>query len=768
MRYLKEEMENEARAENIRVGFTREQAAATRHQAMMSILPAVVNQRTAVRGRCLSEPSVIVSEPRNHTFVGRTTELEQLQHEFGVALDRGLAVQASGRTSTAEPHAVSICGQGGVGKTQLALEFLYQNQPEYRGRFWIRAESKEIIQQDFAQIGHLLLTEAKEENTNSTGAASGTVATDLNKAVKAARNWLETTSDTWLLVFDNVDVASFIRDYLPKVGHGSIIVTTRDHDTADALGQFNKIEVEGMDGADASRLLHQIIPDVVGEDAIRGSKQDADPIIGSILEELEGLPLFICQMGSYIRQTKCTPSQFNDIMQKRSDRLYSDKASVATLGYSKTLAGCCNMSIDLLSEGDRYLFGILALFQTDEIQEELITTGCRSISRLQHLDDEYEWYNAVRNLSNHSLIKVSQSSGGRVEASRGTPKTNSRNLRMHRVLKRHALNLLSADASALGRALGDAADLLNTMFPRRPEGCDTMGKMWTQCELWLPHVLSLKDVFMSTNNESRQSSIPRAYAKILCNCSWYMWERGMKNSLEFAVDALDICCEALGYDATNHDNHDNQSEGDTLLSDMYTMVGALRMPTFQLRHESLHAFQEALHILQSIARARTARGETLTFEENQLLANAYNNAGAGNMIVSDWEEARRMFEQAEALKSELGDETKMPYDFALARYNRCRLNMEQGVMDEALKHGLRAAELITSSKGPEDYRTLEFRFTYADLLVAVGDVETGLQLHKDILDIRLRIVGRQNSDTAVSYYGLSCVYQKLQRPSDAL
>ncbi|EPE03632.1 pfs domain-containing protein [Ophiostoma piceae UAMH 11346] len=771
MRYLKDEMENEASAENIRVGFAREEAAATRHKAMMAILPAVVDRRTAARGRCLSEPAVIVSEPRNHKFVGRTNELGQLQHEFSVALRKGLTVQASGRTSTSEPYAISICGQGGVGKTQLALEFLYQNQPEYRGRFWIRAENKEIIQQDFAQIGHLVLTEKKEENKDSTDAASEVVATDLNKAIKAARDWLETTSDTWLLVFDNVDVASYIQEYLPKVGHGSIIVTTRDHDTADALGQFNKIEVEGMEGADASRLLHQMIPHVVGNDTEGENQKDADPIIGDILEELGGLPLFICQMGSYIRQTKCTPSQFNDILQSHSDRLYSDKASVATLPYSKTLARCCNMSIDLLSDGDRYLFSILALFQTAEIQEELITIGCRSISRLQHLADEYDWNNAVRNLAKNSLIKVSQGSGGRVKAtlncrtSSGTPKTNSRNLHMHRVMKRHALNLLSADATVLGFALADAAHLLNIMFPRRPEGCDTMGKMWTQCELWLPHVLSLKDVFMSTNNESRQSKIPRAYAEILCNCSWYMWERGMKNSLEFAVDALDICCEALSYDDRNHEYN---GEGDTLLSDMYTMVGALRMPTFQLRHESLHAFQEALRILQSIAQARTARGESLTFAENQLLANAYNNAGAGNMIVSDWEEARRMFEQAEALKNELGDETKMPYDFALARYNRCRLAMEQGIIDEALIHGCRAAELITSSMGPEDYRTLEFRFTYADLLVAVGDIEAGLQLHKDILDIRLRVVGRQNSDTAVSYYGLSCVYQKLKQPSAAL
>ncbi|OAA53932.1 Tetratricopeptide-like helical [Niveomyces insectorum RCEF 264] len=702
---IKGEMENEARAANIGIGFERETAAKKRHQDVMALLPAAVNR---VR---LVESTVLVTETRNGAFIGRANELKILFDYFSSS-------QAEGK---AEPCVVTICGLGGAGKTQLALEYLYQNKLDYRGRFWIRAESQEIIQHDFAMIGRLL------------SMPNDAVVTDLKKAVQMASDWLTTTDDKWLLVFDNVDNAADIREYLPTVGRGSVVVTTQDRDTADRLSQWSKIVLlEGMQKTDAAALLQQIMPDIPHEG------MPHDNLEATIIDEFGGLPLAICQMGSYIRQTQCTLSQFYDILQSRSDRFYCDTASIATLSYTKTLAQCCDMSIELLSEDERYLLGVIALFQIDEVQEELITHGCRSVARLQHLDDAWNWNSAIRDLSKHMLVTVMQ-------------KKSQRSLHMHRVLKRRALHVLEAEPARRTQAFRDAAILLNAVFPKRPSDGGTMTKLWGLCEMWLPHVLSLRGASVPSKGQPNEDT-PRELAEILCNCSWYMWERGTQHAFEFAAHALDVCKQ------TQH------GDDDTLLSDMYTVVGALKMVSFQSQREGADAFQEALRIRERYME----KTDSPSLDERRLMANSYNNAGVGRLILREYPEATRLIQKSLALKLTLGNEATMPYDFAVSFYNLCRIDMEQGQVEEAKEHCKKALDLAEACNGPDDYRTNQFRFTYADLLVESGEWEDAFALHKQTLDIRTRVMGNENNDTAVSYYGLSCLYQKREEFANAL
>ena len=326
--------------------------------------------------------------------------------------------------------------------------------------------------------------------------------------------------ETWLLVFDNVKAAADIKEYLPTSGRGSIVVTTRDRDTADGLSQWTKtIELEGLQEIDAIALLHQIDPAIPECDLAR-----------RIVDDLGGLPLAVCQMGSYIRQTKCTLNQFYSILQSRSERFYLDTASITTLQYSMTLAQCCDMSIELLSEDDIYLLGTIALFQTDEIQEKLITQGCQGIPRMDHLADPCNWNDAIRTLTKHSLVTISQ-------------KDSHRSLRIHRVVKRRAIHVLEAAPPSSKGAFRDAAILLNGMFPRRPVDGGTMTKQWVDCELWLPHVLSLREAFKTSSQ--LQEEVPRKFVEILCNCAWYMWERGAEHAFEFATHTLEVCEKTL-------------------------------------------------------------------------------------------------------------------------------------------------------------------------------------------------------------------------------
>ena len=107
----------------------------------------------------------------------------------------------------------AIYGLGGIGKSQIALEYAYRNRGHYSAVFWVFADSETSISTDFIKI-------AKRLNL---------VVQDLPEQaviVGAVKRWLE-ANDDWLLIFDNAENAETVRPFLPHVGHGHILITAR-------------------------------------------------------------------------------------------------------------------------------------------------------------------------------------------------------------------------------------------------------------------------------------------------------------------------------------------------------------------------------------------------------------------------------------------------------------------------------------------------------------------------------------------------------------
>ncbi|CAK7235404.1 hypothetical protein SCUCBS95973_009258 [Sporothrix curviconia] len=710
IREIGTELDREAKAADIAVGFVRETVAEQRHKDVMTVLVQAHPVMPAPPVAPLAALPVMVPYPRNMTFVGRSAEMRRLHDFFSEA-----AVLDS-------PCIVSILGQGGVGKSQLALEYLYQNPLDYHARFCIRAEGKEIIQQEFAQIGRLLNRDSQDPIQS------------LDKAVQSASDWLSATDKKWLLIFDNVDAVVDIHEYLPRVGHGSIIVTTRDRDIADNLGQWSKIiELEGLSKPDAGALLRQFVAD-----------EDLNP---ETSDELGGLPLAISLAGSYMRQTHISQSQYCSLLRGgQSVDLYNDAASVAPLPYASTLAHCCDMSIDLLSPAERHLMGVLSLFHVDQIPEELVTAVCEHVARLRYLASPVAWNDAIRTLDKYSLAKISGDASGAGAC---------RSLRIHRVNQRRIWHGLDAQPARRAEAFADASALLCDVFPRRRPDGGTMSREWAVCEKWLMHVLSLRNAFQPSDGLG--APIPRAYAELLCNCAWYMWERGVKQAYEFVTHALHVCQQV------------QQGDDDTLLADMYVVVGALNVITLHAQGQALADFQKSLAIRERYTANKERRQETVSLDDRRQLANSYNNAGVAYMTMNRHAEALATLERALELKYQLGDETTIPYDIAVGLYNKARILMEiaaehecqgkEADLSSSLELCEKALRLAVLCNG-NDFRTYQFRFTYADLVLASGDLDRGLRLHEELLVERQSVMGDENNDTAVSHYGLACAYQK--------
>ena len=75
--------------------------------------------------------------PRNRNFTGRKKELETLGRNLG---------------SEESPHVQVISGMGGVGKTELATEYIHGNIDKYDVVWWIRAEHHDRVREALVSL----------------------------------------------------------------------------------------------------------------------------------------------------------------------------------------------------------------------------------------------------------------------------------------------------------------------------------------------------------------------------------------------------------------------------------------------------------------------------------------------------------------------------------------------------------------------------------------------------------------------------------------
>jgi ATP/maltotriose-dependent transcriptional regulator MalT len=130
--------------------------------------------------------------------------------------------------------AVVLHGLGGIGKTQLAIEYARRYKARYTAIFWVSANDQDSIKLSFVDMAQQII----RNHPSARSLASVDLKGNLDNIVDAVKAWLDIPTNTrWLIIYDNYDnpkvsgnpdvAAMDIRRFLPGCDHGSIIVTTR-------------------------------------------------------------------------------------------------------------------------------------------------------------------------------------------------------------------------------------------------------------------------------------------------------------------------------------------------------------------------------------------------------------------------------------------------------------------------------------------------------------------------------------------------------------
>lgn len=120
-------------------------------------------------------------------------------------------------------HTVAICGEHGIGKTELALRYACEAALDTRRTvIWIDARSEATILMSLRQF---LLEKNLDKNATSTELVADSVIKD------EYLSWIN-TNEGWLIIFDNVRPAEngnqAYLQYLPKNTNGNILLTVSD------------------------------------------------------------------------------------------------------------------------------------------------------------------------------------------------------------------------------------------------------------------------------------------------------------------------------------------------------------------------------------------------------------------------------------------------------------------------------------------------------------------------------------------------------------
>ncbi|MCF0077031.1 FxSxx-COOH system tetratricopeptide repeat protein [Streptomyces lomondensis] len=388
-------------------------------------------------------PALLVNVPmRNTSFVGRQALLR--------AVEEQLAAQD---TAAVLPNALH--GLGGVGKSQLALEYIYTHQRDYRIICWIPAERESLILAALSSLASQL--GVAPVGQDSMGAAAA------NTAVPAVLEALRTGTpyDNWLLVFDNAEDIEAVRGYFPHNGPGKVIVTSRNRGWERVA---TSLPVNVFERDESIELLQKRAKDLPREDADR------------LAEALGDLPLAVEQAGAWLGVTGMEVDEYLELLARRSPEILEIEQSP---DYPVSVAAAWDISLERIREnnpGARQLLDICASMAPEPIPRSILRSS-RGVSITPQIDpmlrEPIKLNRAIRDLSQFSLIRVDPRAG---------------TLQMHRLLQTVLLAKLGEEERERMR---DAAHQLLSAANRGPFGSS---QEWREYQALLPHVLASQAV----------------------------------------------------------------------------------------------------------------------------------------------------------------------------------------------------------------------------------------------------------------------------------
>jgi FxsC-like protein len=427
-----------------------------------------------------SEPQIFEVPARNAWFTGREADLGRLRAHL---LEYG----------TGGVPSVALQGLGGIGKTQLALEYAHRFKTNYDAIWWLNCGQPAFIEPSLADLAQRL---RESWGLNVVPSANPT------ETARQVLDLLSRGGPRWLLVFDDADQIEAILPLLPS-GGGHVLVTSTNRAWAES--GVSPLQVDVFTREESVAHLRQRVPSMTTDEAEQ------------IAAALGDLPLAVATAGAWVAETGYTVSDFLAELERQPRRALS----VATLpDHPEPISKAWDVSLSRLRERSP---AAARLFELCSIMAPTISLNLIYSPRMAAVLEPFDpalsetmvIARVVQEIYRLALIKLEPGAG---------------QLIVHTLVQEVVRDRMSPEELAAARC--DVHDVLVAARPRRDVDDPAT---WSRYRVIWPH-LTVSQAMASAEEGVRHLYIDRVR---------YLWLRGdLERGRQLAVE-VDACWTAM-------------------------------------------------------------------------------------------------------------------------------------------------------------------------------------------------------------------------------
>ncbi len=423
-------------------------------------------------------PAVWNVGPRNPGFVGRDATLVGVRERL----------RSGGTTGVQVLH-----GVGGVGKTQIVIEYAYRYAGAYDVVWWVSAEETGLIGAQYAALAvELGLTPPRADTASAVG---------------ALRAYLR-SHGRWLLVLDNAELPHDLRAWLPA-GPGHTLITSRNPGWGELA---TRVGVDVLPRPESVELIHVSRPSTSDAEADR------------LAETLGDLPLALAQAAGFLAETGMPVDHYLGLLETRAEELLDQSPPES---HPLSFAAAIRVSTGQLAEVDPAALALVrigAFLAPEPIPADVPTRPITATGHSQPPELEALIAAVASPVAVHRSL-------GRL-GSYGLARLD-RGLQLHPLTQAVLRDQLPADSAAAYRSYAQA--LLVAADP----GDYRDPLSWPGWARILPHLLAT-DPAISPSSDLRE---------LACRAVWYMYSRSeIYPGRDLAEHLHRQWCEQLGPD----------------------------------------------------------------------------------------------------------------------------------------------------------------------------------------------------------------------------